>query len=172
MRMSVSDAAQRKHALKCELAADVLRSSGKLRLQVTGWSMLPSIVPNDTLMIERATSEHISVGDIVLFRRDARLFAHRVVAKAVPAQQMDSPQIITRGDGMPQPDPMVRETELLGKVNFIVRNGKLIEPGRNLGFATRAVAELVRRSSSAARFVAGIHEMRRNVAEADNPCRN
>ena len=41
------------HAVKCELAAEVLRSSGRLRLQVTGWSMLPSIWPGDTLTVEQ-----------------------------------------------------------------------------------------------------------------------
>ena len=42
------------HALKCELAAESLRLSGRLRLRVTGWSMLPTICPGDTLIIERA----------------------------------------------------------------------------------------------------------------------
>lgn len=156
-------------ALKCELAAEVLRSSGKLRLQVTGWSMLPSVLPADTLMIERATREQVSNGDIVLFLREGRLFAHRVVANANGRQESDL-QIVTQGDAMATPDPAVRESELLGKINFIVRNGKLIEPGRKLDFSQRAVAMLVRRSSSAARLVVGLHGMRRSMREAENPC--
>ncbi len=68
------------HAVKCELAGDVLRSSGTLRLQVSGWSMLPAIRPGDVLVIHRAGSEDVSKGDIVLFSRDRRLFAHRVVS--------------------------------------------------------------------------------------------
>ncbi len=157
-------------ALKCELAADVLRLSGSLRLQVTGWSMLPSVLPGDMLIIERTQGRQISKGDIVLFHRDGRLFAHRVVAKAGHADDEQSLQITTRGDGMAWPDPVVCGSALLGKVNFIVRKGMLIEPRRSLSFSQRVVAGLVRHSSSAARVVAGIHGMRRNLPEADGSC--
>src|SRR5262249_37101837 len=44
------------HAIKCELAAEVLRFSGRLRLQVGGWSMLPSVFPGDTLLVEWSES--------------------------------------------------------------------------------------------------------------------
>ena len=40
-------------AVKCELAAEVLRSSGELRLRVTGSSMLPAVWPGDELTIRR-----------------------------------------------------------------------------------------------------------------------
>ena len=72
------------HALKCDLAGEVLRSSGTLRLQVMGWSMLPTVLPGDTLVIESAHSNSVCEGDIVLFGRDRRLFAHRVVTKGQP----------------------------------------------------------------------------------------
>jgi signal peptidase I len=155
--------------LKCDLAAEVLRSSGNLRLQVTGWSMLPSIMPGDTVMIERTHSEQVSTGDIILFHREHRLFAHRVVAKT---GRVGGVRIVTQGDGMAQPDPELNETELLGTVRFIVRNGKLLQPGKTLPFPQRAVAALVRRSPSAARFVAGIHGMRRSSPEPVHPCHN
>ena len=145
------------HALKCELAGEVLRSSGTLRLQVLGWSMLPSVWPGDTLVIERADSNAVSEGDIVLFGRNRRLFAHRVVAK--PGRSGDS-QVVTRGDAMPGPDSPVSADELLGKVSGILRNGKRIEPSRSLRLSERAVAALVRSSEIAARVVVGVHGMR------------
>jgi len=143
------------HAVKCELAADTLRSSGSLRLQVTGWSMLPSIWPGDTLVVKRVKYHAVSEGDIVLFRRDRRLFAHRVVTKA--GGPVDG--ILTRGDAMPAPDSPVSADELLGKVSFILRNGRCIEPSRSLGISERAVAALVRSSEIAARVVVGVHGM-------------
>src|ERR1051326_9156587 len=94
------------HALKCELASEVLRSSGRLSLQVTGWSMLPCIWPGDTLMVESVTRDDVSEGDIVLFGRDRRLFAHRVTRRAGA-----DGRIVTRGDSMSQPDPPVSEQE-------------------------------------------------------------
>jgi len=39
------------HALKCDLAADVIRGFGTLRLRVNGFSMLPSIWPGDVVCV-------------------------------------------------------------------------------------------------------------------------
>jgi signal peptidase I len=142
------------HAVKCELAGEILRSSGTLRLKVMGWSMLPAVWPGDTLVIERVASAAISEGDIVLFGRDRRLFAHRVVETSSPP---GNAQLLTRGDAMPQPDQPVGDRDLLGKVTYIVRNGKWIEPSRVPRFSERAVAALVRSSEIAARVVVGVH---------------
>jgi hypothetical protein len=103
--------------------------------------MLPAVWPGDTLVIERVESGAVSEGDIILFGRDRRLFAHRVVAKSSPAGDT---KILTRGDAMPQPDPPVSERDMLGKVTSVVRNGKCIEPGKTPRFSQRAVAALVR----------------------------
>ncbi len=155
-------------ALKCELASEVLRSSGKLRLCATGWSMLPSVWPGDTLLVERVLSENVSEGDIVLFGRDRRLFAHRIVAKGMS----DGGQTITQGDGMPQPDSPVSDSELLGRVSFIVRNGRCIEPSKALRVSERAVAALVRRSESAARVIVGVHGLRNRPQDRVAPCQS
>jgi signal peptidase I len=143
------------HALKCDLAGEVLRSSGTLRLQVMGWSMLPTVWPGDTLVIESANSNTVSEGDIVLFGRDRRLFAHRVVTK----RSCGDSRVVTRGDAMPGPDSPLSEDELLGRVSFIVRNGTRIAPSRSLRFSERVMAALVRRSDIAARVVVGVHGM-------------
>ena len=142
----------RAHALKCEMAGEVLRSSGRLRLGVTGWSMLPSIWPGDTLELESGNGSIVSEGDIVLFRRDRRLFAHRVMGTSENG-------IVTRGDAMPYGDAPVTESEVLGRVVAIVRDGKRIEPSRSLSFSHRAVASLARSSDFGARVVVGIHGM-------------
>jgi hypothetical protein len=147
------------HALKCEMAGEVLRSSGRLRLRVTGWSMLPSVWPGDTLVLERVEGDAVSAGEIILFSRDRRLFAHRVVAKAGGLRNAQI-TITTQGDGMARPDPPVASAAVLGRVSFIIRDGRCIAPGRSLGLPERAVAALVRRSDSAARVVVGIHGMR------------
>ena len=148
------------HSVKCELAGEVMRSSRRLRLRVTGWSMLPTVMPGDTLIVEKVPGE-ISRGDIVLFSRNQRLFAHRVVS--TPTGQRD--HVITQGDGMLRPDPPVASSELLGRVSLIVRNRTCSEPATKLGGSSRAVAEMVRRSDLAARIVVGIHGMRGQVAE-------
>jgi hypothetical protein len=151
------------HALKCELAVEVLSSSGRLRFPVTGWSMLPAIFPGDTLVIEPARSESVGQGDIVLFRRDGRLFAHRVSGKSGSASDF---QIVTQGDGMASPDPPVSSSQLLGKVSFVERDRRCLEPTRIPGLSMRAVSALVRRSSWDARAVVGVHKMGGGSQEA------
>jgi signal peptidase I len=149
------------NALKCELAGEVLRSSGELRLRVTGWSMLPTVMPGDTLVIDRVESDAVVEGDVILFGRDRRFFVHRVKAKRNDPQ---GAEFLTWGDSMPAPDPPVSESELMGRVSFILRNGKCIEPARSLSVPGRAVAALVRRSVLAARVVVSCHEMRRTTS--------
>ena len=145
------------NALKCDLASEVLCSSGSLRLCVTGWSMLPTIMPGDTLKIERISSQAACEGDIVLFGRDHRLFAHRVVSR----REWPLEGIVTRGDAMATVDAPVLNRDLLGRVSLIVRNGKCLDPKRKQLFpqrvVTRVVRTLVRRSTFAARVVVGLH---------------
>lgn len=145
------------HAVKCELAAEVLRSSGALRLQVNGSSMLPAVWPGDMLLIERAEGQAVSKGDIVLFGRDCRLVAHRVTGRI---DTLGESKILTRGDAMRKPDPEVPEGDLLGKVSFISRNGELIAPRKSLRWMERAIAAVVSRWEIAARVVVGIRGMR------------
>lgn len=144
------------HAIKCELAADVLRATGKLRLQVSGWSMFPGVRPGDTLWIERLPYDSVREGDIVLFGRDQRFFVHRVAKKSAAS-------VVTRGDAMAQADAPIGADEVLGKVRFVMRNGKLTEPGRSPKIAERAVGAVMRRSELAARVVARVHSMRRET---------
>lgn len=156
------------NAIKCELAGETLRSSGKLRLRVMGWSMLPTVWPGDTLVIERIDSDAVSQGDIVLFGRERRLFVHRVVKKRSGPRG----SILTQGDAMPQPDPLLSDNDLMGKISFILRNGKCIEPGKTLSPSERAVASLARRSKSAARVIAGIHSLRQSSEDRGVSCRS
>lgn len=153
--MSETQAAQfdDAHAGKCSLAAESLRSSGYLRLGVTGWSMLPAVLPGDTLLIERASHGEVSDGDIVLFARDRRLFVHRIVSKG-------ETHLLTRGDAMPQGDSPVPVVDVLGKVILIVRGRRSLRPTRSRTLLHRAGAALFRRSDFAARVMARVHNLR------------
>jgi hypothetical protein len=79
--------------------------------------------------IQRATLEEISMGEIVLFQRDGRLFVHRVVGaygKSGP-NGTNEPYLITRGDRLLQDDPGVSSQELLGRVASVERNDRRVE---------------------------------------------
>ncbi len=143
-------------AVKCDLAGEVLRSFGSLRFAATGWSMLPTIWPGDTLIVERVTSERVSVGDVVLVGRDGRLCAHRVVSQS---ENSGNPRWITRGDAMPGPDRPVAGSELMGRVAYLIRAGRLIELPAKLNLAERLTAGIVRHSVPAARVLVFLHRM-------------
>lgn len=122
----------------------------------------PILDQTNGLVYVFASSDGISEGDIVLFGRDRRLFVHRVVTGSQP----QNAEIVTRGDAMPAPDPPVSESDLLGRVSFILRDGKCIEPSRSLRFSERAVAALVRRSAFAARVVVRVHCRRQTFRQS------
>ncbi|MGA8868661.1 MAG: S24/S26 family peptidase [Candidatus Sulfotelmatobacter sp.] len=159
-------------ALKCALAGEVLRSFGTLRFTATGWSMLPAVWPGDTLLVERIRADQVRVDDIVLVGRAGRLCAHRVIAASGGAE---SRQWITQGDGMADPDPPVAESELLGRVTYLIRAGRLLKAPARLSLVGRAVARVVQRSASAARVAVHLqqiylHHQRQASPEPIIPC--
>jgi signal peptidase I len=116
---------------KNELAATLVRSVGRLRLAVVGSSMLPAIQPRDLLLIRRCGTQAARVGDVVLYARDERLFAHRVISS-------DGSRLVTRGDALDTPDAPIGSDELLGRVERLVPCPRV--PTARLGPARRALA--------------------------------
>jgi len=136
-----------------------VRSFGTLRLRVTGCSMLPSVWPGDVLLARRLHIAKISKGDIVLFNREGRLVAHRMVSTIGGPED---PRLITRGDAQLEPDPPVTAAELLGKVVSILRAGKWFEPPRRLNSPARLMAELASHSGRLAWFLVQLHSLRQH----------
>ena len=95
------------------LAVEVLRKTGTLRLSAFGYSMLPTLYPGDILTIKRQALSEIQPGDVVLYVRDARFFIHRNLRFV---QRGSEKALLTRGDSMPHADEPVTVSELLGKV--------------------------------------------------------
>jgi signal peptidase I len=153
--------------VKSELAGEVLRSAGTLRLQVTGWSMLPTLMQGDVLDFERASGEEVSTGNIVLFSRGGTLFAHRIIN---PFTGHKTGFVLTQGDAIGTPDPPVPNSELFGKVSRIVRAGKSIEPARTLSISARLLAALLRRSYSAVRVVSKVLRICHSLKEFAVSC--
>jgi signal peptidase I len=145
-------------AAKTGLASEVLRSFGELRLQVGGSSMLPSIYPGDILTVHRTEIARVVPGDIVLYTREDRLYAHRIVEKICDREGI---LLLTRGDTLAENDPPVSAAELLGRVASIVRGPFRIAPGREPSAYGRVVAGLVRRSTWFAALVLRLHGLRR-----------
>lgn len=155
------------HSLKCEIAAEALRFFGSLRLRVTGHSMLPAIWPGDTLMVNHCEISQIVPGNVVLCSRQNRLYAHRVVRIIDDA---GSPQLITQGDSLPNPDSPVSSSELLGRVSEIIRRGQCIRPLAIPAGAARCAANVLRRCASLSRLLVHLHTKRASPLEREDPC--
>jgi signal peptidase I len=130
------------HTAKCELAERILRSFGELRLRVAGFSMIPSVWPGDILLIRSKKIDQVSPGDIVLFARNGRLVAHRVL---FVADDQEPACLITRGDALSEQDSRISAAEFLGKVSFIQRGADWLEPSTRPGFVARFMAAFVSR---------------------------
>jgi peptidase S24-like protein len=130
----------------CELIAEALRAGREVRLRVTGSSMIPSLWPGDTLTVRASGERAPSIGEVLLFERDGRLFAHRVVERA------SETRLITRGDSLPCDDHPVAIAQVLGSVTAVSRNSRTVAAGlsqpkramRLLSFAARH-SDLLRR---------------------------
>ena len=133
-------------ALGCEMAAEVLRSWGRLRLRVTGVSMLPAVWPGDILLVQSHDAAEAAPGDIVLFQRAGRLVAHRVVKRTISQQDI---QWLTRGDTMGCSDAPISRGQLLGRVAAIERGSRRFTPRRSV--AGRLASWLLSRSDLATR---------------------
>ena len=138
--------------VKNELAAEVIRSVGELRLRAIGTSMLPTIWPQDVLLVRRCAIGDACLGDVILTIRHRRLFAHRVVARS-------GASLVTQGDGMVEPDPPVNSAEILGKVSHILRGGKFVATESSRSFSRRALSALFRRCSRLGRMSARLQNL-------------
>jgi hypothetical protein len=134
------------------LAREVLQNFGEVRLCVFGTSMLPSILPGDFISIQRAALNDISLGEVVLFLREDRLFVHRVVNRILAnlPDSFQEPCLITRGDRLRHDDPPVSSVELLGRIVLIQRGNQRFKPAAPRSRSRRILTSALRASDLAA----------------------
>ena len=126
-----------------ELITELLRDGHKVSFCAPGHSMFPTIMANETIMVEPIEPETVRTGDIILYRTNGRLIAHRVVGINMFSDNRSSshsefgPQSSTlsplhfftfRGDACLSCDRPVKAGQILGKVVSIERNGCYIDP--------------------------------------------
>ncbi len=125
--------------------------------------MVPVIRPGEILQIHSVQPNRISPGDVVLFMRYGRLFAHRVVGRGAG-------WLVTRGDAVSDCDPPLADSEVLGVVTGIIRgrdfdanDGAAFQPLEAPSLAQRMVAFAIRRSDLVYRIVLKWHRLRAGV---------
>jgi signal peptidase I len=126
-----------------ELITELLQDGYKVNFSAPGHSMYPTIMANETIMVEPIDPGTVRLGDIILYRTNGRLIAHRVVGinmLAVNSSSLHSDlntqsSVLSpihfftfRGDASPVCDQPVKDDQILGKVISIERNGCRIDP--------------------------------------------
>lgn len=148
--------ADSRRALELEMATELLRRAGQLRVRLAGSSMVPSMFSGDVLTIERTDPPEFKVDDVVVFSRGGQPITHRVIRT-----RRDSNGIgwITRGDACSVEDLPIAETEVLGRVVVVERDGREWSP-TPLSIFGRAVRWVIRHSSPLLTLVLRFHALR------------
>jgi hypothetical protein len=118
--------------------------------------MVPAIWPEDTIVVETAGAKQIQIGDVVVFARHGILCAHRVTG--IEGDATDR-RWITQGDALPEHDLPVFESELLGRVAYVIRAGRLIPVDAELSFVEGVTASILRRSVPVARALVFMYRL-------------
>lgn len=115
--------------------------------------MIPAIFPGDALIVRHEPMAEAHCGDVVLWARDGKFCAHRVVGIGASETSEKADALITRGDALEANDPAIHRDEFLGRIHAIERRGKRIEIVGRQSSALRALAYIARRSDFAARWL-------------------
>jgi hypothetical protein len=105
------------------IALEALDAFGRLRLRLTGTSMLPTLRPGDIVDFSSFHASQAKPGDIVLFRRESGLVTHRVVTCNTDA-------LITQGDSLDAPDLAVAHADVLARAVGLTRGNRLLDWNR------------------------------------------
>ena len=63
-----------------KLCADLLNEGKSVRFEAPGKSMYPAILDGETLIVEPVVASAVQVGDIILYKSEEKLIAHRVIS--------------------------------------------------------------------------------------------
>jgi signal peptidase I len=100
-------------------AEDFPRASHAFSLRVASWSMYPTILKGDRLIMD--PPDQVQPGDIVVFPFMDTLVCHRVIG-------IENDIVHTQGDSVDTQDRPVRMQEVLGKVATILRGPRRFAP--------------------------------------------
>jgi hypothetical protein len=104
-----------------EAALDEWGQAGEQhQIPISGNSMWPAIHHGDRVLVAHGCAG-VRRGDVLVFRRDGQLIAHRVMR--ITGGDAD-PTFVTKGDNAPQFDPPLSADEIVGRVLAVERDGQ------------------------------------------------
>ena len=130
---STPSSARSSQHLFLDVSTELLECGHSVRFKAPGRSMQPTIKEGETITVDPIAPEVVKRGDIILYRTPSGVVAHRVVGikREMTAQSSSlSPHhlFLLRGDAATACDAPVAPDQVLGKVIFVERDGRSINP--------------------------------------------
>ena len=99
-----------------DLIEEMLLKNGEVATKIYGSSMSPLLSGGKKVLVKAADSREIRLGDVVCFRSDLQLVAHRVVRIR---RSRKGVHFLTKADNGPTFDRYVASDKVLGKVTTV-----------------------------------------------------
>jgi len=116
--------------LLLDLTTELLSRGTTVRFRPSGRSMYPSIREGELITVEPVVASDVTLGDIVLYRSERGLIAHRVVGTDQPLSPTQSsvlsPHYFLLGDASLSCDQPVEAQQILGRVVGVERDGRSV----------------------------------------------
>ena len=109
-----------------DLTTELLSQGTTVRFRPSGRSMYPSIREGELITVEPVVASDVTLGDIVLYRSQRGLIAHRVVGTSPTQSSVLSPHYFLRGDASLSRDETVTPEQILGRVVGVERDGRSV----------------------------------------------
>ncbi len=99
------------------LLPDVIARDGAAWARQASLSMAPLIQPGDAVRLVSLDREKIARGTLIAYRREGLLVVHRLLAWGEAG-------LVTKGDALTSPDPLIAWEQVLAQVAALRRSGK------------------------------------------------
>ena len=135
--------------LLLDLTTQLLRDGQSVRFRAPGRSMYPTIREGEAITVEPILPSEVKVGDIILYRSDDGVIAHRVAR--IERGENDGRRFILRADTWGEYDEPVHADQVMGKVVSTERGGRIINPyctGAKARLLIHTIASRLKRSFS------------------------
>jgi hypothetical protein len=109
-----------------DISGELLRFGFGVRFRAPGTSMHPTIRHGDLITVEPVVPANLKRGDIVLYRWQNGFIAHRIVD--IEERNGCGLTFILRGDASTTCDAPVKPAQVLGKVVWVERGHRIINP--------------------------------------------
>ena len=112
--------------LFADVSTELLRSGQGIRFRAPGRSMYPTIKEDETITVQPVSPSAVQKGDIILYRCEKRVIAHRIVG--IDKAGGGAIRFTMRGDASGASTEQLKPEQILGKVVCIKRGRRRINP--------------------------------------------